>query len=85
MEMEGQRADPLRVRVVCTRITVTRGRMVKWEYKLTDTLGDAARIGASGIVVGQLQLRGRARVCARVHMAVVRATRVVAPRHTFPL
>ena len=37
--MEDQRADPLLV-AVRTGITVTPGKMVKWEYKLTDNLGD---------------------------------------------
>jgi len=32
-----------------TGITVTPGKMVKWEYKLTDTLGDTVHIGASSI------------------------------------
>jgi len=39
--------------------------MVKWEYKLTDTLGDA-RIGASGIA-GQRRLRALMRVCVCVY------------------
>ena len=49
VEMEDQRADPLLVVVRSTGITVTPGKMVKWEYKLTDTLGDTVHIGASSI------------------------------------